>query len=440
VTGGIAETGSPAGPTAGGPGRAGLAPILAVQFIGTLGFSIDLPFLVFLVTDFGGAPWTFGLIGATYSASQLVGAPLLGRWSDRYGRRPVLVISQAGTMAAWLVLLLALRLPLHALGAVGGATVTVPLVLTFAARMIDGLTGGNISVASAYVADVTRDDRLARRVAFGRMGMASSLGFTLGPALAGILMGMGDGYSGPVIAAAAISGAATILCLALREPAGRCPEGPPPQQALARVLGQQQRRCDTEEPLIEGASLRRPVILGLLLATFTQFLAFNLFYAAFPVHATGAVRWTAGRLGLFYSLLSAVLFVAQGPVLAAVSGRLAPRAVFALGLAGLIGAFATFVSTDTAILYLGATLFALGNGLAWPTFQARTADAATDREQGEVQGAAASAGALASIVGLTLGGLAYPWLGGSLFLVGAALFALVLLATPALFPESPHEA
>ena len=85
-------------------------PILAVHLFGTLGFSLAIPFLVFIVDDLGGATWTYGLLGATYSAFQLVGAPVLGRWSDRTSRRAVLVASQAGTLAAWLLFLVALSL------------------------------------------------------------------------------------------------------------------------------------------------------------------------------------------------------------------------------------------------------------------------------------------------------------------------------------------
>ncbi|MEM1348117.1 MAG: MFS transporter, partial [Myxococcota bacterium] len=86
-----------------------LGPILSVQFIGTLGLSIALPFLVFLVTDLGGATWTYGVLGATYSTFQLFGAPALGKLSDRVGRRRILIVSQAGTMFAWLIFLGALQ-------------------------------------------------------------------------------------------------------------------------------------------------------------------------------------------------------------------------------------------------------------------------------------------------------------------------------------------
>ena len=91
---------------------ASFGPILAIHFLGTLGFSLAIPFLVFIITDLGGASWTYGLLGATYSAFQLFGAPILGRWSDRTGRRPVLVASQVGTLVAWLLFLGALSLPL----------------------------------------------------------------------------------------------------------------------------------------------------------------------------------------------------------------------------------------------------------------------------------------------------------------------------------------
>ncbi|MEM9875408.1 MAG: MFS transporter [Myxococcota bacterium] len=413
-----------------------LAPILAIQFIGTLGYSIAIPFLVFLVRDFGGASWTYGVVGATYSACQLVGAPLLGRWSDRIGRRFVLMVSQGGTVLAWLVFLGALALPVDPVASFGGAVLTVPLLLVFGARALDGLTGGNISVANAYVADLTASRPEDRQVAFGRMGMAASLGFAVGPALAALLGATAWGYRAPVMAAATISAVALVLCLNLREPAGACPEGPPSQPALTRVLHQQPKRCDRPPAEATAETTRHPVVRALLAATFVLFLAFNLFYAGFPVHADLALGWGAARMGMFFAVLSGAMILAQGPLLRRVSQRLAPSRVFALGILALIASFVAFGMSSEPTLFAGAIAFALGNGLAWPTFQARLASAAGPEAQGAVQGAATSVGSLASIFGLVAGGLLYPDLGVALFWLGAGLFGLVLAGIPHWFTSA----
>ena len=191
-----------------------LLPLLVVNFIGTVGFSLVLPFLVFLVTDWGGNAFVYGLAGATYSIFQLVGAPVLGRWSDRYGRRKILLLSQAGTLVSWLVFLTAFGLPQSVFfrvdSSVSGAfVVTLPLVVLILARALDGLTGGNVSIANAYVADITTEDE--RASSYGQMAVSSNLGFVLGPAIAGILGSTALGAALPVMAAAVISLLATVL-------------------------------------------------------------------------------------------------------------------------------------------------------------------------------------------------------------------------------------
>lgn len=415
------------------PEKVRLLPILAVHFIGTLSFSIAIPFLVFVVTDLGGASWTYGLVGATYSAFQLVGAPILGRWSDRTGRRLILVVSQAGTLLAWLLFLVALAMPMNPLLLVGGATLTVPLLLVFAARALDGLTGGNISVASAYVADRTVGQPEVRRKAFGKMGMAASLGMAIGPAVAGLLGDTAWGYSLPVAVAAGVSMLATLLVLVgLPEPARRCPEGPPPPDALTATMHQQFKRCDRPEQA-PAPAIRDPFVLALLVAVFVMFLGFNLFFAAFPIHVTTVLGWTPGTLGLFFALLSGVMILAQGPVLGWLSDRVPPTVVFGIGAACLALAFATYALPSTWTMLVGGALFALGNGLAWPTFQARLADSASPGEQGAVQGASTSAGSLASILGLVAGGLLYPVAGVWMFVVVAAIFVVVGVLTPVWF-------
>ena len=412
-------------------------PILAVHLFGTLGFSLAIPFLVFIVDDLGGATWTYGLLGATYSAFQLVGAPVLGRWSDRTSRRPVLVASQAGTLAAWLLFLVALSLPVQGIVTIAGATLTFPLLLVFAARALDGATGGNISVANAYVADLTRNTPQLRQVAFGRMGMAASVGFVIGPAAAGLLGGTSWGPRLPIAIAAVMAMVTTIaIILWLREPGGRCPEGPEVPTALEAGLNQQAKPCDrAPAPPISLATLRRGPVAAILVATFMVFLGFNFFYAGFPVHAMQSYGWDTGQLGIYFAILSGMMIVAQGPLLTFVSKYLSRRIVFGAGMACLMLSLLSLALPAGQPTYVGAALFALGNGLSWPTFQARVAEVAGDA-QGAIQGAATSASSLASISGLVVGGVLYPALQSGLFHVAAALFAVVLVLTPVWFPRA----
>jgi DHA1 family tetracycline resistance protein-like MFS transporter len=226
-----------------------------------------IPFLVFIVADLGGASWTYGLVGATYSAFQRVGAPVLGRWSDRRGRRPVLVANQVGTLAAWLLFLAALSLPLIGTTTLAGATLTLLLLLVFVARALDGATGGNISVANAYVGDLTREAPELRQFAFGRMGMAASLGFVIGPAVTGLLGGTTLGPRLPIAVAAVFAAVTTVAILVLlKEPVGRCPEGPPRPGMLEAAFGQQAKPCtDTLNRHALGSALARgPVVLVLV--------------------------------------------------------------------------------------------------------------------------------------------------------------------------------
>jgi MFS transporter, DHA1 family, tetracycline resistance protein len=136
--------------------QSSLFPILLVNFVGTLGFGIVLPFLVFLVMKFGGDAIVYGLLAATYPAFQLIGSPILGKWSDIYGRKKVLLLSNVGTSVGWMLFLFALFLPtekfsIH-IAFLGTFVVVVPLLILFIGRAVDGITGGNISIASGRVA------------------------------------------------------------------------------------------------------------------------------------------------------------------------------------------------------------------------------------------------------------------------------------------------
>lgn len=224
-----------------------LLPILAINFINTLSYSIILPFLIILVTRFGGNSVVYGLIGATYSGFQLFGAPILGGWSDEFGRRRILILSQIGTFIAWCIFIIALLIPERTISEINSSifgifTLTVPLILLFVARAFDGLTGGNISVANAYLADIsTEKDRKAN---FGKMAAAANMGFIFGPVIAGLLGGTSFGELIPVSIAALISLIAIFLITySLKESTPKTLEEPAGDGKVRRVMGQEHRDC-----------------------------------------------------------------------------------------------------------------------------------------------------------------------------------------------------
>ncbi|MCP3980713.1 MAG: MFS transporter [bacterium] len=415
--------------------RTRVFPVLLVNFIGTLGFSIVIPFLVFLVTRFGGNAVIYGIVGASYPAFQLVGAPLLGAWSDRYGRRRVLLLSQVGTLISWAIFSVALFLPVTPLIDVdsgwGSFTITVPLLILFAARALDGLTGGNISVANAYLADVTPETDRSRN--FGRMGVSTNLGFVLGPALAGLLGATVYGEVLPVFAALGISLIAALVILFVLPESPASESDPPPRDGTRRALGQEPVDCtevDESRRIGLGTCVRRRAIRRMLVLYFLVFLGFSFFYVAFPVRAATDLGWTVGQTGVFFSVLSVLMVLVQGPLLTRLSPVFQERSLVVSGSIFLTLSFSLLTSDSVPILYLAAALFALGNGTMWPSIQAILSRTAPPELQGATQGFAGAAGSLASIVGMLTGGLLFQHVGASTFLVaGGTLLLVATLAT-----------
>jgi MFS family permease len=404
-----------------------IAPLLAVNFVGTLGFSIVTPFLVVLVTGWGGNAVVYGVLAATYSAFQLFGAPILGRMSDRLGRRRVLLISQLGTLASWAVFLVAFALPETVIFEaetrdLGAVVLTLPLAVLFLARAVDGLTGGNVSVANAYLADITAEPDRARN--FGRMAVSANLGFVVGPALAGLLGATLWGPVLPVLAAFAISLVALALIrFGLVEVAPARITEPLEPPSPCDLYGQEpqpayQLRCRRPDGI--GAILALPGMPALLAVNFLVMLGFSFFYVAFPVHAVERLGWEVTALGLYFAVLSLAMIAVQGPVLSRAAGRWSDAALMGFGGIALAAGFVALLSPAMPVLYLAAALIALGNGLMWPTFMSVLSRAAGAVLQGAVQGYAQSAGAVASIAGLVAGGVLYGRLGPPVFVLAAA--------------------
>ncbi len=411
-----------------------LFPILLINFVGTLGFSIVLPFLVFLVKDFGGNAIVFGILSAIYPAFQLIGAPILGKWSDTYGRKKILLLSNAGTLIGWIFFLVALFLPKENIlnvnsSLLGTFVLTLPLLVLFFARLIDGITGGNISVANAYLADISSNENRSKN--FGKMAISSNLGFIVGPALAALLGSTIFGNILPVIAALILS-LVTLIVTVLSLKEFNSPSLIPEKSTIPKVFAQECKECyNIEDPrkLWFSDLFRLKEISFLLMLYFLIFLGFNIFYAAFPVQAVNGLKWSVAQLGVFYAALSGMMVLVEGPLLRKALKRFSEEILIVIGSIILGANFILLVSNEVSVVYCAAVLFALGNGLMWPSVLSLLSRRAGSIHQGAVQGIAGSFGSLASIIGLTVGGILYHFLGGAIFLISAAvIFAVFILS------------
>lgn len=416
--------------------RISLLPLLIVNFIGTLGFSIVLPFLVFLVNRLGGNAFIYGLASSMYPAFQLIGAPILGRWSDIYGRKKILLLSQAGTLLSWVIFLAALFLPVSILFEVdsevlGAFAFTLPLAVLFFARAFDGLTGGNVSVANAYLADITEEKDRSRN--FGKMSISSNLGFIVGPALAGLLSITEYGEAAPVLGAVAISLIGTVLIVFYIPESRECSlEGPANAERVRKAFGYEIKECGTVREKTGKLSFMEilkfqnvPYMLGLY---FLIFLGFNIFYTAFPLHAITALDWGIAEMGIYFTVLSGLLIIVQGSILPRLSKRYSDASLIIFGSLMLGTNFLLLIPGDLFLTYVATGFFALGDGLMWPSFLSLLSKIAGKNYQGTVQGFASSFGGLASITGLILGGLLYELLAGRAFLLaGVVIYAVFLL-------------
>src|SRR5688500_9638653 len=164
--------------------------IFLTIFVNLVGFGIIIPLLPFYARTFGASPIVIGLLFASFSLAQLIASPLLGELSDRWGRRPVLILSLIGTVVSFAML-----------------AVAQSLAMLFAARIVDGLSGGNITTARAYIADVTTEENRAK--AYGFLGAAFGLGFIIGPALGGLFSRIS--YTAPIWVAVGVTVAAIAM-------------------------------------------------------------------------------------------------------------------------------------------------------------------------------------------------------------------------------------
>jgi len=260
-----------------------------IVLIDMLGFALIVPLLTFFADSFGATPFQTGLLVSSYALMQMISAPILGRLSDRFGRRPVFLISIAGTFIGLLIL--------------GFAS---SLWMLFASRILSGLTAGNISVAQAYIADITDEKNRARGM--GMLGAAFGIGFILGPAIGGTLSVYGFAVPSLVAAGLAFINLLTVFFW--------LPESLT-EDRRAELTSQ---RKDVSFNAL-AAALRRPLIGPLLWVRFGFAIAFNSFQTVFPLYVLGKFGLNAQQTGYILAYIGVVLVIMQGGVIGPLSAR-----------------------------------------------------------------------------------------------------------------------
>jgi DHA1 family tetracycline resistance protein-like MFS transporter len=367
-----------------------LVVIFLTIFVNLVGFGIIVPLLPFYAETFGASPLAIGLLFAVFSLAQLLAAPVVGHLSDRFGRRPVLIVSLAGTVISFVMMANA-----HSLG------------MLFAARIIDGLSGGNISTARAYVADITRPEDRSR--VYGMLGAAFGLGFILGPALSAIFARIS--YTAPIWAAAVITLIALLLAVFwLPETVHRTSaSGGTPFRDLITIMGR--------------SNLRR-----VLMIDFVYWLSFAVFQTTFALFAARRFGFDASQTGYFFAAFGVLGAIVQVGLIRPAVGRWGDKGTFMVGLvlaaAGLVAATLTH---SVPLFALALVPLAVGIGFGHPTMSSLVSRAARGDEQGRVQGAASAIESLGRTIGPVWGSASLQRYGEAMPYMTAAVFLVMTL-------------
>ncbi len=330
-----------------------LIPIAVVVFVDLLGFSIILPLLPYYASTFAASPEMIGYLVATYSVFQFLASPILGGMSDKYGRRPLLIYSQFGSFVGYVLLGLAHSLP-----------------LLFLARIVDGISGGNISIASAYIADVTEPKD--RSGAYAIIGIAFGLGFLVGPLIGGTLAEH-FGYSAPAYVSAAFSFSSALLTIFYLKEHTHSRDA-----AQATGLNYYSRIFE----YLKDAKLRSYLLVFLFFA-----LPFSLYVSMASLYMKMEFNATPQQVGLFLAFVGLLGIIYQGALIRPLVKKIGDLKLMRIGMVAMaVGIGSIYFVTHWWQLLLTATVFSFGTGVVRPTLSSLITTAAPPNRKGGVLG------------------------------------------------------
>jgi DHA1 family tetracycline resistance protein-like MFS transporter len=362
-----------------------LLPIFLIVAVDVLGLTIMIPLLPFYAEKLGASPTQVGLLIAVYAACQLFSGPLLGRLSDTTGRKPLLVVSQIGTLIGFLIMAFA-----------------PSLWVVFLARVIDGATAGNLSLAQAYISDVTRPEERAK--SFGIIGIAFGMGFLIGPAISGYLAKFD--YRDPIFAAAALSATsilATSLLLPSVTPGGNlagpagAPSGPGGKRLSLFQWGEYVRY------------FRQPNLAPLLWQFLSFTFSFSVFIAGLALFAERRLTWHGRpfgpeQVGYTWAYAGFLGIFLQGPALGRLVRRFGERNLSRAGFAAYSAGYVILGLCHSIPMLIAATTVSAFGSLVRPSLTSEITQAAPREQQGVVLGLTQSLNSVGQITGPPLAG------------------------------------
>ncbi len=381
--------------------------IFITILIDKLGESLIFPILPFLVERFRSDAFTLGLLASSFAIAQFIASPIIGALSDRYGRRPILLVCVLGTAVSYYLFGLA-----------------ASLWMLFFSRIVDGITGGVAATAQAYIADISSPEDRAKN--FGLTGAAFGLGFTLGPALGGVLANISLNL--PVFVAGTI--ALLNFCLGWF--------------VLPESLDKEQRRPFTLQDLNPISQLidllKNPRIQGLLIAFFIFNFAFAGFSSIFVLFLNNRYGWGPTQAAAVFFFIGIVSTLVQGGLIRSLLPRFGESKLTIVGLLLVAIAFGGIVLVPATgpillpALYTTQALLALGVGLIIPSLRGLISNRVSNQEQGKTLGGNQALQSVATILGPLWAGWVFdhsgvlsPFWTGAFFMLIAIGFTLTNL-------------
>jgi len=371
-----------------------LLPLFSVVFVDMLGFGLILPLLPYIASNWGATPAMIGLIGAAYPLGQFLGAPLVGRFSDRFGRKPLLLFSIAGTFLSLLML---------------GFARSIAVIMI--SRFLDGLTGGNITVAQAYIADVTDEQNRAKSM--GMSGAAFGLGFILGPASGGFLSQWG--YALPAFVSAGLSLINLFLIGFL------LPESLP-KEKRAHHLSEVKRKHSLNGL---AAAFAKPIAGPILSSIIVFSLSMAMFESVFSLFAKQRLELSAQNTGFILAYVGVLVAGIQGAGMGILTKRFPENVLVHFALITLTLSYIGWaLSPNVVVLMIVLVPLSLSSGILSTLLRSGLSKAVPANETGEIMGISAAMESITRIVAPALGG----WLIGSLSSAAPGMLSAILVA------------